>query len=292
MKQRRQTWFSFLAATLVIAAPVLLHYRWVPNSNAAATQQATLISQSLEEANGKSAGCRDCHGSVDEPTMHATGTVRLGCVDCHGGDANVRISAGTARSTPEYIAAKLRAHPAPRFSRNARSSANPVRAYTNWLREDTDYIRFVNPGDLRVAAVTCGSAGCHAAEVQKVRSSMMTHGAMLWSSALYNNGSFPLKDPHFAESYDSGGVPQRLKTFPPPTPQETRLKGILPYLDPLPRWEMSQPGSMMNKDVSWEVVQVLDTIKPGNPHYSEKSRYAKMLQRDGNTGTDLPPRPR
>ncbi len=39
---------------------------------------------------------------------------------------------------------------------------------------------------------------------------------------------------------------------------------------------------MVEKDREpWEVVQVLDTITPGKPHYSEKSRYAKTLE-DGS----------
>ena len=38
-------------------------------------------------------------------------------------------------------------------------------------------------------------------EVLKVKTSMMTHGAMLWGAALYNNGSFPLKNARFGESY-------------------------------------------------------------------------------------------
>ena len=54
------------------------------------------------------------------------------------------------------------------------SSANPVRPFTEWLKETKEYIQFVNPGDLRVAEQTCGSAGCHAKEVLAVRTSMMT----------------------------------------------------------------------------------------------------------------------
>ena len=61
---------------------------------------------------------------------------------------------------------------------------------------------------------------------------MMTHGAMLWGAALYNNGSYPLKNPQFGESYGPDGTPQRLQTWPPPTLEETRTKGVLPYLDP------------------------------------------------------------
>jgi hypothetical protein len=73
----------------------------------------------------------------------------------------------------------------------------------------------------------------------------MTHGGMLWGAALYNNGAFPLKNPHFGESYMPDGTPRRISTYPPPTPEQTRDKGILPFLDPLPRWEVSQPGNIL-----------------------------------------------
>ena len=42
--------------------------------------------------------------------------------------------------------------------------------------------------------------------------------------------------------------------------------------------------SMVEKDrAPWEVVQVLDTITLGNPHYNEASRLAKTLLKDGST---------
>src|SRR5262249_28338088 len=41
--------------------------------------------------------------------------------------------------------------------------------------------------------------------------------------------------------------------------------------------------SMLDKDLEWEVVQVLDSITPGDPHYNEKARLAKTLQKDGKT---------
>src|SRR5208283_5778300 len=40
--------------------------------------------------------------------------------------------------------------------------------------------------------------------------------------------------------------------------------------------------SMLEKDQQWEVVQVIDSITPGNAHYSEKSRLAKTIQKDGS----------
>ena len=40
---------------------------------------------------------------------------------------------------------------------------------------------------------------------------------------------------------------------------------------------------MLDAAKEWEVTQVLDTITPGASHYSEQSRLAKTIQRDGKT---------
>ena len=175
--------------------------------------------------------------------MHPSGTVTLGCTTCHGGDATITVAAGLAPDAPDYLAAKKKAHPQSRVAGLGTSSANPVRPYTEWLRESEEYIQFVNPGDLRVADRVCGR--CHAAEVRNVRTSMMTTGAMLWEAALYNNGGAPYKNARYGESYAPDGTPQRLQAFPAPTEQETKTKGWLPFLEPLPRWEMTQPGNVL-----------------------------------------------
>ncbi len=216
-----------------------------PGSQAAPSSQRSLITQTQADADAKSAGCVTCHTSEDEPTMHPTRTVRLGCTDCHGGDASAGVQAGTASNSAEYAQVKAKAHPQPREATFAQGSAKAQRAYTAWLRESYDYVRFTNPGDLRVAPQTCGTAGCHAAEVRNVSTSMMTHGGMLWGAALYNNGSFPLKNARFGESYSADGLPQDMHTVPPPTPEETRTKGVVPELTPLERWEISQPGNVL-----------------------------------------------
>jgi hypothetical protein len=203
------------------------------------------LQQSFEDAKQKTDGCMSCHTSEDSPTMHKSGSFALGCTDCHGGNAKIFLPAGTAPNSPEYVRLTKEAHPKPRVPENAWNSANPIRAYTKWLKEDADYIKFINPGDLRVAEETCGRAGCHTQEVHRVQTSMMTHGAMLWEAAMYNNGAFPLKDAHFGESYNREGMQQRLEMKPPPTEEETRTKGILPYLEPLQRWEYSEPGNVL-----------------------------------------------
>ncbi len=183
--------------------------------------------QTPEQARQKSASCVTCHNDVGD--MHPPGSVNLGCTDCHGGDAQAYTKEG--------------AHVRPRFGEVFATSANPVRSYTVLNHESPEFIRFVNPGDLRVAHIACGQ--CHPNEVLQVKKSMMTHGCMLWGAALYNNGAFPTKWPRFGESYSMNGSPQRMQTIPPPTPEEIHQKGILPYLDPLPRFEITQPGNTL-----------------------------------------------
>jgi hypothetical protein len=195
-----------------------------------------------EEALERSRGCLDCHNGIED--IH-NGKVPLGCVDCHGGDQNVRLPEGATKGSQLYEEAKKRAHVQPRYPERWKSSANPERSYTLLNKESLDFIRFVNPGDLRVAPQTCGTAECHAKDVYDVSKSMMRHGAMLWGAALYNNGAFPLKNPRFGESYAPDGTPQRIITNPPPTPEETQKKGVLPYLDPLPRWDITQMGNIL-----------------------------------------------
>src|SRR5580704_6212217 len=205
----------------------------------------SLLGQSQEEADRKSAGCISCHTQTDEPTMHTTGTLRLGCTDCHGGNADARAASSAASTSPEYEQVKRQAHPQPRDPKLADRSANPQRLYTQWLKESPEYARFVNPGDLRVASETRGRAGCHPSEVHKVSTSMMTTGGMLWGAALYNNGAYPHKDTRFGESYSRDGAPQTVRTIPQPAGEETRAKGTLPEITPLERWEISQPGNVL-----------------------------------------------
>ncbi len=204
-----------------------------------AQSPAGLSSQTQEQADAKSTGCMSCHVSTDQKTMHASSSVRLGCTDCHGGDSRVRV-AGTAGSA-EYRLAQEKAHVLPENRELWRSSANPERAYTALLAEDVAFVRFINPGDLRAAPQACGA--CHAKEVGAVSKSLMTHGAMLYGAALYNNGVLPGKDPIIGESYGPDGQPRIVKTLPPPTPFETLKKGVLEALVPLVRWELGMPGN-------------------------------------------------
>ncbi|MBS1840543.1 MAG: hypothetical protein JSS69_04135 [Acidobacteria bacterium] len=204
-----------------------------------------LRGQTEEQAAAKSTGCISCHGQTDEPTMHPTKTVHIGCTDCHGGNSSVSVATGADPASGEYKSAKEKAHIQPHDAIFKNRSAVPEIIYAKWLKEPAEYVKFVNPGDLRVAPETCGAAGCHATETRAVSNSMMTHTGMLWGAALYNNGGYPAKDTRFGESYDRDGKPRSLKTIPAPTPEETRTRGVLPQLEPLLRWETSQPGNVL-----------------------------------------------
>jgi hypothetical protein len=191
-------------------------------------------------------GCLKCHGNI-EP-MHRynnTGALdelkdgkdaqELSCTYCHGGNP---------------VATTLEAaHVQPRFPdewncKNGRcSSANPERSNVLLAKESQEFVRFINPGDLRVVSQTCGA--CHAAENHTNQRSMMAHGAMLWGAALYNNGGYPIKDTQFGESYNEQGNSQMLIQNPAPTREQQAFKGILWFIQPLPRWEISQPGNVL-----------------------------------------------
>ncbi len=232
----------FLTASVCLLFFSLIRTQAAPSGQDA---QAPYRGQSQEEAMAKSAGCVSCHTATDEPTMHPSKGVHLGCTDCHGGNNSVVVTASVSPSSPEYHAAKAKAHVRPRDSFFKNQTTLPEGAYTKWLKESPEFVKFINPGDLRVARETCGTTGCHPSETRAVSTNMMTHSGFLWGAALYNNGGIPFKNTRFGESYDRDGKPQALKTSPAPTAEETRVKGVLPELNPLYRWEISQPGNVL-----------------------------------------------
>jgi len=249
MNSERQT-VSYSLRTLCVLCVSALSFFFALHASSkpaarAPQELAPFPGQSQEEADRKSSGCISCHTSTDEPTMHPTKTVHLGCTDCHGGDSSISVASSAPPNSPEYNSAKEKAHVQPRGGSFCSHSKFAECTYTKWLKESAEYIKFLNPGDLRVAPETCGAAGCHAAETRAVSTSMMTHAGMLWGAALYNNGGYPTKNTRFGESYNRNGVPQSIKTSPKPTAEEIRAKGVIPELDPLFRWETSQPGNVL-----------------------------------------------
>jgi hypothetical protein len=202
------------------------------------TSHNTAPAETLDE------GCLTCHDKIEPMHWYSsqTGTLEkldhgrdaqgLTCTECHGGNPIAK--------------EKETAHVRPRFPREWERNGKfkiPERSGPLWSRESLEFVRFINPGDLRVAAKTCGE--CHPTQTNGSSNSMMRHGAMLWGAALYNNGGFPIKDTRFGESYSEDGAPQRLIQVPEPTDDQKRSKGILSFLDPIPRWEISQPGNVL-----------------------------------------------
>ena len=203
--------------------------------------QLTLLSQTAADVSRKSAGCLSCHAPIETPSMHRNPAVQAGCTDCHGGAASVFVPQGAAQGSAAYDQAKRQAHVQPRFPKAWPTSANPEHSYTLTLKESPEFIRFMNPGDLRIAQEACGQ--CHAREVMKVKASLHTTTGVFWTAAAYNNGIWPFKTPTFGESYGRDGVAQKVVMSPPPTEAERR-KGVIPLLLPLPRWEILKPGDV------------------------------------------------
>ena len=75
-----------------------------------------------------------------------------------------------------YQAAMDKAHVLPRYPEHWKTSAKPARSYTWWMKESSEFVRFVNPGDLRAATMACGA--CHLPEIQANEKSLMANAAM------------------------------------------------------------------------------------------------------------------
>ncbi len=226
-----------IAGLLALALPTLLLGAGDP---VPASMVKPPRKQPRAEAERKSAGCTSCHTATDQKTMHASESVVLGCSDCHGGDPAVKAQ-GAPGSAP-YLEAQRRAHVLPKDGKLWGGSANPERSYTALLTRETWRSSTSSTRATCVAAeYACGS--CHEDEVRYVQKSMMTHSAMLYGAALYNNGVLPMKDGIVGESYGPDGQPRQINTVPPPTPEETRDKGVLPFVVPFPRWELSQTAN-------------------------------------------------
>jgi hypothetical protein len=142
--------------------------------------------QTTQEADAKSAGCISCHSASDQKTMHRTDAVILGCTDCHGGNSQVMAPAGEAYMAPRHG--------------GANRMGSPFRTWRRTIsKERPQFIRFINPGDLRVARESCGA--CHLPIVQASERSLMATSAMLWGGAAYNNGILPFKRYILGEAY-------------------------------------------------------------------------------------------
>ncbi len=165
-----------------------------------------------------SRSCMQCHAGTE--SMHADGDSEIGltCVGCHGGNG------------AEFE--KDKAHILPRQKDVFSSSANPPLAYAAINHESPEFIRFINPGDFRIADQTCGT--CHQGILEKMLKSSMAHSAMIPTAGTYNNGIFNSKLPMFGESYLADGTPAALvdEDYKPSIKgKDTRLPSLMPFPD-------------------------------------------------------------
>ena len=207
--------------------------------------EAAPADQSMGDVNRKSIGCLGCHERTDATSMHDNPAVKLGCTDCHGGDASVIPPRGLARLELEYTQLRDQAHVLPRYPEEwgYPKSAKPQRSYTLLNRESPAFIRFVNPGDYRVATQACGA--CHLTIIAAAQRSLMATGAMFFGGASYNNGVLPFKRYILGEAYTSSGQAAGIEGPALPDPASAlSLHGVLPRLQALPKWETVPPADI------------------------------------------------
>jgi hypothetical protein len=140
-------------------------------------------------------GCVSCHAPIE--AAHAPFIAESKCTACHGGDGAATDQATAHVAVPPNWA-DIRANlpPAPDgFIRDfAPDQLDAI---------DPAYLKFINPGDLRVAAETCGA--CHEGHAETVaRSVMATNAGHYWPTLLLAGmqddrdarwGSIPAIDP-------------------------------------------------------------------------------------------------
>lgn len=260
--------FVLVAALIAAPAAITIFAQSGAPRPAAAPQSSILFRQTFSEAGAKDGQCVTCHKNI-EP-MHASTAVKLGCVDCHGGNAQATT--------------KQDAHVHPRHPELWKTSANPERSYAKLNDESAEFIRFVNPGDLRVAQETCGD--CHQKQVNAVPRSTMTTSSVFWAAASYANGVLPTKKAILGESYDRDGRPQSLKPATTPTPDQL-AHGALPMLLPMPRWEVIQPGEYFRAFERGGIAQGSQPSDVGNPNRDEEAGRPDIKLGNRGRGTGL-----
>lgn len=164
--------------------------------------------------------CVDCHAGIEAP--HAPYIAADQCTTCHGGD-------GSRRS-------KDKAHvPIPANWAEVRGPDMPP-APTGFIKDfapdqldalPLEYLRFINPTDVRVVAQTCG--GCHPAQAESMPRSVMATNAGHYMPTLYlaglqedrlaRYGSFPASDPNCDPDTYPGSVCE-VETLTPPEGEE------------------------------------------------------------------------
>ncbi len=112
-------------------------------------------------------GCATCHDGIED--VHAPYVAPGRCSTCHGGDAT------TVKKDKAHVAI-----PADWAAIRGNLPAAPEGFIKDFAPDQLDqlppeYLRFINPGDIRAAGVACG--GCHPDQVASMPNSVMSTNA-------------------------------------------------------------------------------------------------------------------
>jgi hypothetical protein len=179
--------------------------------------------------------CVNCHAGLSAAHVH--GNYKLRCIDCHGGNDQVAVDADAFQSEAKFrnaaVIAQAHVQPKAKLARffyangidddkdgqidetvELNGTATAVldfgevfepglhgegagEFFDTELSRDLNYTRFLNPGDLRVATIGCGSAngasnaaGCHQQNIDIVRRSIMVNQSAVINGAYYGNESW------------------------------------------------------------------------------------------------------
>jgi len=164
---------------------------------------------------GDGDGCVGCHVGIEQ----AHGPVQADeCVICHGGDGEATTEECAHVAVPGDWA-EVRGDGLPPAQEGYIKDFAPDQL----AALDPAYVRFINPGDIRVNDESCGL--CHAEHVERLRTSIMTTNAGHYMPTLFLGGyqdrdaiygSHPAVDPDCDPEALPGTVCE-LETLPPPS---------------------------------------------------------------------------
>ncbi len=129
--------------------------------------------------------CGECHDAIEDPHPWYGGP-ELTCAGCHGGDPSQsdRVLAHVPIPQEWSVGAPAEGRPNLRYYYNYLTLAG-VERFAGGL----EWLRFRDPGDLRIADQSCGkSSGCHRARVENMRRSPMATAAGLIDGARAASG--------------------------------------------------------------------------------------------------------
>jgi hypothetical protein len=123
-------------------------------------------------------GCTTCHAQIESAHPYLS----LSCTDCHGGDpkSTDKATAHVALPTDTLCGVDVSGLDAWGRVKTLRSACATDQLDALAAKDGGALLRFVNPGDLRVAAASCGSSnpqagggGCHQPVVETAQRSVM-----------------------------------------------------------------------------------------------------------------------